>query len=328
MRGLLLNADGGLLVRADVPEPVRGPDDALIGLRLAGICQTDLEMLRGYRPFQGVLGHEFVGVLLENTGPYQAGQRVVGEINIACGTCDLCCEGLPSHCRKRTVLGIMGHPGVFSERFVLPARNLHPVPDMVPDDVAVFTEPLAAALQITHVAHIQPGQRAVVVGAGRLGLLAAQVLRLTGRDLTVVARQDRAISLLRQWGIPFVDAREPGWQEHSSAVERGMAHVVVDCTGNASGFTLALDLVRPRGTIVLKSTYADIPDVGLSRITVDEIQVVGSRCGPFAAALRLLNRGLVDVASLIDRVYPLSEGKTALDHAGQPGVLKVLLAPE
>jgi threonine dehydrogenase-like Zn-dependent dehydrogenase len=328
MRGLLLDADGGLSVSADVPEPIRGPDDALIGLRLAGICQTDLEMLRGYAAFQGVLGHEFVGTLLEDAGPYQAGQRVVGEINIACGACDLCREGIPSQCRNRAVLGIRGYSGAFSERFKLPLNNLHPVPDSMPDDIAVFTEPLAAALQITCAAHIQPGHRVALIGAGRLGLLAAQVLRLTGCDLIAVARQARAINLLRQWQIPYVDVREPGWRERNSAVGQGLAHVVVDCTGHASGFALALDLVRPRGTIVLKSTYAGIPNVDLSRITVDEVQVVGSRCGPFPAAQRLLSMGLVDVTSLIDRVYPLSEGKAALDHAGQPGALKVLLTPE
>lgn len=329
MRALHYDPSDGLRLRTDEPEPVAAQqeEEVLIRLRLAGICHTDLELTRGYMGFRGILGHEFVGELahdVSNGYHWRAGQRVVGEINVACGQCDYCYRGIPSQCRNRRTLGLDRYPGAFADMLRLPARNLLEVPDNVPDTAAVFAEPLAAALQIPALVPIRPGDRVTVIGAGKLGLLAAQVLRLTGCDLTVVARQDRPIQLLQKWGIPYEDARRSGWRE---GILKGFADVVVDCTGNAEGFALALDLVRPRGTIVLKSTYTGLPQVDLTRVAVNEIRIVGSRCGPFDAALRLMQNKLVDVESMIEQTYPLADALSAFDHAARQGVLKVLLTP-
>jgi alcohol dehydrogenase len=318
-----LRFDDTLALTHSEPEPACGPGEALIRLRLAGICRTDLELTRGYMGFRGILGHEFVGELVNDAGSWKAGQRVVGEINVACGECDYCREGIPSQCRNRSTLGIFRYPGVFADRLRLPIRNLYAVPDGVPDQAAVFAEPLAAALQVTELTPIRPTDRVILIGAGKLGLLAAQVLHRTGCDLTVVARQPRPIGLLQQWNIPAI---EPGANGHLP-LDRQSAHVVVDCTGSAEGFASALDLVRPRGTIVLKSTYADIPQANLTRIVLDEVKIVGSRCGPFAAALRMMESEQVDARPMIDAVYPLDDALAAFEHAARRGVLKVLLAP-
>ncbi|MFQ3534283.1 MAG: alcohol dehydrogenase catalytic domain-containing protein [Aggregatilineales bacterium] len=322
MRGLYF--DRALSLRQDLPEPEPRPDEALIGLRLAGICHTDLELTRGYMGFRGVLGHEFVGETLADCSSFPAGTRVVGEINIACRACDFCLAEIPSQCRNRVTLGIDRYDGVFADRFRLPVRNLYAVPETVSDEMAVFVEPLAAALQIPALAPISPTQRVIVIGAGKLGLLAAQVLRLLGCELIVVARQTRPISLLEKWGIAYVDARRGSWLDR---IGQNSAHLVVDCTGNAEGFASALQIVRPRGVIVLKSTYSGLPSADLSRIVIDEIKVVGSRCGPFGAALRLLEKKLIDVEPMIEAVYPLADGLAAFDHSSGSGRLKVLLHP-
>lgn len=322
MRGLYF--DGALQLRHDLPEPQLRADEALIGLRLAGICHTDLELTRGYMGFTGVLGHEFVGELLTDHSSFAAGTRVVGEINVACGVCDFCGADVPSQCRNCVTLGIDRYDGVFAERFRLPVRNLYAVPETVSDEAAVFVEPLAAALQIPALAPISPSERVVVIGAGKLGLLVAQVLRLLGCELIVVARQVRPISLLEKWRISYVDARRTDWLDR---IGRKSAHVVVDCTGNAEGFAHALEVVRPRGTIVLKSTYSSLPSANLTRVVVDEVKVIGSRCGPFGAAIRLLENKLVDVDLMIEAVYPLADSLAAFDHASSSGVLKVLLHP-
>ncbi|MCC7448264.1 MAG: alcohol dehydrogenase catalytic domain-containing protein [Anaerolineae bacterium] len=317
-----LRYDDTLHLTNTEPEPTPGADEALIRLRRAGICHTDLELTRGYMGFRGVLGHEFVGELVHDVGAWQAGQRVVGEINIGCGNCDLCREGIPTQCRNRSTLGLANYPGVFSDYFRLPIRNLHAVPDTVPDEVAVFTEPLAAALQAIQLTPIHPTDRVVLIGAGKLGLPIAQLLQRIGCDLTVVARQPRPVALLEQWGIPYVQPDANG----QIPIERQSAHVVVDCTGSAEGFAAALDLVRPRGIISLKSTYVGLPQANLTRIVVDEITVIGTRCGPFPAALRLMESNQVDVRSMIERCYSLDESLAAFEHAAQRGVLKVLLA--
>ena len=305
--------DGQLRLDKHVPNPIPKGDQALLKIRKAGICNTDLELIAGYMNFSGILGHEFVGQVVEGEW---AGQRFVGEINVADGTCDFCQCGIPSQCRHRTTVGIAGHAGAFAEYLALTARNLHVVPDEVSDDAAVFVEPLAAALQVIEAVHISPRDRVVVVGAGKLGLLVAQVLKLTAADLAVVVRREKAAQLLKEWGITAVEQSE---------LPAKRAQVVVDCTGNAEGFAEALELVEPRGTIVLKSTYVGIPSVNLTRVAVDEIRVVGSRCGPFEAALRLLKHHLVDVESLIERHFPLSGGLAAFEYAAQSGMLKVLL---
>lgn len=308
--------EGGLRV-VERPAPQAGQGEALIRLRLAGICNTDLELMRGYKDFAGTLGHEFVGEVIDGPDEW-LGQRVVGEINVSCGECDMCRRGMRSHCRNRAILGLAQYDGAFLDVFRLPVANLWAVPDAVPDDAAVFTEPLAAACEVLEANVITPESRVVIVGAGKLGLLVAQAVRLTGADLTVVARRERPRALLNEWGIPVADAAD---------IAPGIADVVIDCTGNAEGFASALDLVRPRGTIILKSTYADLPQADLTRVAVDELRVIGSRCGPFGAALRLLAAGLVDLRPMIDARYSLADAERALAHAAQPGTLKVLLAP-
>ena len=304
----------GTLTLVQRPTPaVEG--EVLIRTRIGGICNTDLELVRGYYDYQGIPGHEFVGDVIDGPEALR-GQRVVGEINVVCGTCDLCLAGVPSHCRHRTTLGIRDHAGVFAEYATLPARNLYVVPENVSDRQAIFTEPLAAALQVMVMAHIRPTDRVLVLGAGKLGLLVGQVLRLSGCDLAVVVRHASQVRLLARWGIATAAA---------DALPAAQADVVVDCTGRQEGFADALRLLRPRGTLVLKSTYADLPQANLSQVAVQEIVVVGSRCGPFDAALRLLQTGLVDVEALIEAEYPLADGLAAFEYAAQPGRLKVLL---
>lgn len=301
----------------EVPVPVPPPGEALIRVRLAGICATDLELIRGYYPYTGILGHEFVGeIVAAPDDPGRVGQRVVGEINVVCRACATCLRGDLTHCERRLVLGIVKRDGVFAEFITLPLENLHPVPDAIPDEAAVFTEPLAAALEIQEQVAIQPSQRVLIVGAGRLGQLIASTLKLTGCDLHVVARHARARLLLEAADIPH-------WSE--GEVPEGTMDVVVEATGAPSGFELARRAVRPRGTLVLKSTYAGRLEVNMSAVVVDEVTLVGSRCGPFAPALRLLEQGLVDPRRLIDAEYALEEGLAAVEAAGRPGVLKVLL---
>jgi 2-desacetyl-2-hydroxyethyl bacteriochlorophyllide A dehydrogenase len=315
MRALWLESQS-LSHRSDLPRPVPGPGEALIRIRLAGICGTDLELLRGYAPFIGIPGHEFVGEVAECADAALLGRRVVGEINVVCGRCAACRAGRSTHCEQRTVAGIRGRDGAFAEYLALPAANLHPVPDGVPDEAAVFAEPLAAALQIQEQVAVRPGDAVLVVGAGRLGQLAAQTLALTGCDLAVVARHPRQRQLLADRGI-----RVTGEEGAPSR----QFDLVVDATGSPSGFDLARRAVRPRGTLVLKSTYAGAFPVDLSSLVVDEITVVGSRCGPFGAALRLLERRVVDPAGLIDAEYPLDRAVEAFRQAASGGALKVVV---
>jgi threonine dehydrogenase-like Zn-dependent dehydrogenase len=313
MRALVF--DGTLRLVGDQAVPVPTSTEALLRVRRAGICNTDLELMSGMYGFSGVLGHEFVAEVA--AGPDQLlGTRVVGEINVTCGQCDFCQQGIPSQCRHRKAVGIHDYPGAFADYLTLPVENLHPVPATVPDEAAVFVEPLAAALQVAEAVQVAPCDRVVVLGAGKLGLLVAQVLRLTGADLAVVVRRQKPAELLARWGIPAVE---------KSQLPAEQADVVVDCTGQAAGFADALELVRSRGTIVLKSTYQGQPQADLTQVAVREIRVVGSRCGPFPAALRLLEHGLVDILSMIDAHYPLDEALAALQKAGEPGVLKVML---
>ncbi|MGQ9466732.1 MAG: MDR/zinc-dependent alcohol dehydrogenase-like family protein [Anaerolineae bacterium] len=305
-----------LRVREDYPRPVPPPGEALVRVRLAGICNTDLEIVRGYMGFRGVLGHEFVGVVEECAGPDLVGRRVVGEINASCGDCPFCRAGMPTHCPHRTTLGIMGRDGAFAEYLTLPVRNLHAVPDTIADEEAVFTEPLAAALEIMEQVHLRPTDRVVVLGDGKLGLLVAQALALTGCDLLTVGRHREKLAVLARRGIPTA---------LESEVEGLTADVVVECTGKPEGFAAARRILRPRGTLVLKSTYHGRVEADLTGLVVDEITLVGSRCGPFPPALRLLQYGWVDVRALVSATYPLAQGVEAFARAAEPGVLKVLL---
>jgi threonine dehydrogenase-like Zn-dependent dehydrogenase len=288
-----------------------------VRVRLCGVCNTDLELVQGYYPYTGVPGHEFVGVVEEAPGaPEWTGRRVVGEINAVCGECATCRAGRPTHCERRTVLGIVSRDGAFATHLVLPVANLHEVPDEVPDEVAVFAEPTAAALEIQEQVRIGRDDQVVVVGAGKLGNLVAQTLATKGCDLLVVGRSERPLTLLTARGIRTGTAE---------AVAERTADVAVECTGNPEGLEIARRAVRPRGTIVLKSTYHGRASVDLAPIVVDEITVVGSRCGPFGPALDLLSRCEVDPRPLIDERYRLSDAVTAFEHAARPGTLKVLV---
>lgn len=301
----------------DVPQPQK-PNEALVKIRKAGICSTDLELVRGYYPYTGILGHEFVGEVVKADDASWIGQRVVGEINAVCGECEQCLNGRPTHCENRTVLGIVNRDGIFAEYTSLPIANLHKVPASVPDEMAVFAEPLAAALEIQEQISIQPGDRVLLVGAGRLGQLIAQTLALTSCDLRVVARHPRQQDLLTARGIRLINEAD---------VQKWRWDVVVEATGAPSGFALARRAIRPRGMLVLKSTYKGEMSVDFSSIVVDEINIIGSRCGPFEPALRLMEERQVDPAVLIDAEYPLTEAVKAFERAAQPGALKVVVNP-
>ena len=306
-----------LRVRDDLPVPVPPPGEALVRVRVAGVCNTDLELVRGYYPYSGVPGHEFVGTVEAASGaPEWVGRRVAGEINAACGACATCRAGRRTHCEQRTVLGIVARDGAFATHLSLPIQNLHAVPDRVTDDVAVFTEPTAAALELQEQVKVAARDRVVVIGAGKLGHLVAQTLAVTGCELLVVGRSPRPLSLLAARGIRTATA---------AGIEPRAADLVVECTGHPDGLELARHAVRPRGTIVLKSTYHGKAQVDLARFVVDEITIVGSRCGPFAPALELLASGRVDPRPLLEARYPLADAVTAFEHAARPGTLKVLV---
>ncbi|HSM16923.1 MAG TPA: alcohol dehydrogenase catalytic domain-containing protein [Gemmatimonadales bacterium] len=314
MRALWLEKDK-LTLRDDVLRPDPPGGEALIRVLRAGICNTDLELVRGYYPYTGILGHEFVGVVEE--GPDElVGRRVVGEINAVCHQCRACRKGRSSHCEHRTVLGIVNRHGAFADYLTLPIENLHPVPDQVSTDAATFTEPLAAALEIQEQIAVTPDDHVLVVGDGKLGQLIAQTLALTGCELLVVGRHPEKLDLLEQRGIRtgLADRVEPGRYD-----------IAVECTGNPDGFGLAQQALRPRGTLVMKSTYAGQLTFDASGVVVNEITLVGSRCGPFPPALRLLAERRVDVLSLIEARYPLSDGLAAMEHAARKGTMKVLV---
>ena len=308
---------------AEVERPARG-GEALVRVRAAGVCNTDLEIVRGYAGFEGTLGHEFVGVVesAPDEGAELVGRRVVGEINAGCGRCALCAAGDARHCPRRTVLGIVGRDGAFAEFLRLPARNLLEVPDEVPDERAVFTEPLAAACGITERVSIAEGMRVAVVGDGKLGLLCAQALRaLTRGHVTLVGRHEAKLRIARRRGVETFTTEE---------LPRDAARsfdVAVEASGSPQGFRAALELLRPRGVLVLKSTFHGATELNAAPVVVDEISIVGSRCGRFAPALELLRQGAVDVESLIHDEFPLAEGVRAMRRAAEPGVLKVLLRP-
>jgi len=307
----------------DIPQP-RKPDEALIRIRKAGICSTDLELVKGYYPYTGILGHEFVGEVISSPLPegeglgVRVGDRVVGEINAVCNQCEQCLNGRSTHCENRTVLGIVNRDGVFAEYTTLPLANLHRVPASVADEMAVFTEPLAAALEIQQQVQVKPTDRVLLVGAGRLGQLIAQTLALTGCDLRVVARHKRQQDLLKARGIRIISEEE---------VQPWRWDIVVEATGSPGGFSLARQAIRPRGTLVLKSTYKGEMSVNFSSIVVDEINIVGSRCGPFEPALRLMESKQVDPTILIDSEFSLGDSLKAFEHAAETGVLKVLVEP-
>lgn len=316
MQALVLTPQGPRF-QSDRPRP-QAAEEALIRLDLGGICATDLELCKGYMGFLGVLGHEWVGTVEQAPDPAWVGRRVVGEINAACGACETCRAGRPTHCPHRTVLGIQGRDGAFAQWLRLPVGNLHAVPEGVPDEAAVFVEPLAAACRILEQVHLRPSQRVVVLGLGRLGQLCARVLALSGAQVFGVAR-----SAASRAHLPRSVVAVPADQ----AADLPLADVVVDCTGAPEGLRLATARVRPGGTLVLKTTVHHPEALAPTPWVIDEITVIGSRCGPFAPALRLLAAGAVDPRDLITARYPLARGVEALAQAAQPGAFKVLLAP-
>lgn len=315
MRALLW--DGVQARVVDQARPARADLMAVVRVALAGVCNTDLELVKGYMGFRGVLGHEFVGTVTD-ASPDWIGCRVVGEINFACGQCPTCAQALPRHCPRRRVMGIQGADGAFAEYVAVPFANLHRVPDSVDDEQAVFAEPLAAAFEILEQVSDVRETSAVVLGDGKLGLLAAQVLHAAGARVSVVGRHERKLGILRRRGIATV---------HLSDWQPSLADVVVEATGSAAGLGLAIAATRPRGTLVLKTTVAEGVSLNLAPLVINEITVVGSRCGPFAPALRALETGSVDVGALVDARFGLDDGVEALQRAAVPGTLKVLIRP-
>jgi threonine dehydrogenase-like Zn-dependent dehydrogenase len=313
MRAIVL--DNGLAFRSDYPPPARPPGESIVRVLTAGICGTDLELARGYMGWKGVLGHEFVGEVVESETSGLVGRRVVGGINAACRRCRLCAQGLERHCPNRTVLGILGRDGAFADLLALPDGNLYPVPDSVPDELAVFTEPVAAAYEILEQTAIPRNYRVLVLGDGRLGAVAAMVLAAEDYHVTVGGHHREKLAAISALGL----AAQP------EAELDGGYDVVIDCTGSGAGLLRALELVRPRGTIVLKSTAAAGANLNLAPAVVNEINILGSRCGRMSPALDALAAGRLDPRPLISGIFPLDDGLQALEAAGKTSNLKILI---
>lgn len=300
----------------EVPEPVPDTGEALVRVLLAGICATDLEILRGYMSFEGTLGHEFVGQVVRSPAASLDGTRVVGGINCGCGECALCIGGLSRHCPARTVLGIAGRDGAMAGMLTLPAGNLVRIPDHIKDEEAVFAEPVAAALEIVEQVKIPPGLPTLVMGDGRLGTLTSMVLREAGAQVTVSGRVPAKMAVLEELGFPLL----PPSDSHRFPL-------VVDATGSPDAVSEAIAKTEPRGTLVLKTTTHRRPEVNLTQVVVDEITIVGSRCGPMEKAVELIGRGRLALASLVTGVYDLRDAAEAFRIAALAGSFKVLLAP-
>jgi threonine dehydrogenase-like Zn-dependent dehydrogenase len=313
VRALYWDGRAPRVVEREVPPPAAGT--ALIRTALAGICATDLQIVRGYMSFRGVLGHEVVGTVAEGPDAWR-GRRVVSEINFACSACPACARGLARHCPARQVMGILGADGAMAEYVRVPVANLHAVPDGVADEAAVSTEPLAAACEILEQVPVSPATTAVVLGDGKLGLLVAQVLATAGARVLAVGKHPAKLARLAGRGI--ATAALDRW-------DRTSADLVVDATGSPAGLAAAMAAARPRGTLVLKTTVAEAAALNLAPLVINEITVVGSRCGPFAPALRALAAGTIDVTSLIAARFPLARAADALGQAATPGTLKVLV---
>ena len=308
--------DNGLFFRPDWKKPVPAPGEALVRVTLAGICATDLEITKGYMGFTGVPGHEFVGVIEEAPDERLEGKRVAGEINLGCGKCDYCKHKVENHCPSRKVLGIKGKDGAFAEYLTMPFKNLRPLPDNITDEEAVFIEPLAAAFEILEQVKVNEYTRVCILGDGRLGQLVAQAFATTDCSLLVAGRHEEKLSLLKARGIPT--------RTSTDGLEKAF-DLVVDCTGSPDGLSDALDIVRPTGTVILKTTVAQRPGADLNRVVIDEITLIGSRCGPFAPAMQALEERRVDVKPLVSKVFPIEQGVEAFEYAAKKGVMKVLI---
>jgi threonine dehydrogenase-like Zn-dependent dehydrogenase len=316
MRALFFDR-GRLYFRDDYPVPGPGAGEALIRVKRAGICNTDIEITKGYMGFKGIPGHEFAGVVVGCTKKSLVGKRVTGEINISCGVCSLCRNGLRTHCQNRSVLGIHNKDGAFAEYITLPIRNLHVLPDSVSDNEAVFIEPLAASFEIIKQVRIGTSHSVCVLGDGKLGLLAAQVLSLTNCRLVVAGKHRNKLLILKRRGIRTCKHYD---------LKDSRFDIIVECTGSPDGFNKALNLVRPRGTIVLKTTTAGRTEIDRNIIVINEINVTGSRCGPFAPAIKAIQENKIVLKPLISRVFPLRDGLNAFKYALKKGVLKVIIA--
>ncbi len=308
--------EDGRIEWRDLPEPKRAQDWDVVQVAAVGVCNTDLELARGYMNFRGVPGHEFVGRVVSSDSPL-GGRRVVGEINTGCGRCDACRAGWARHCRERGVLGILNLAGAFAERLALPRANLRPIPDTLDDERAVFVEPLAAAMRLSEQGLLKAGANALLIGDGKLAQLVARVLALHGARTSALGRHARKLDLLSPWVKDI--ASDP------AHIAPASFDLVIEASGSPGGMATALAAVRPMGTIVVKSTYAERIDLDLSRCVVDEIRIVGSRCGPFDPAIDALARGLVDPAPLIDARFDFADVPAAIHHAATPDVLKVVV---
>ncbi|CAN5875546.1 alcohol dehydrogenase catalytic domain-containing protein [soil metagenome] len=311
MRGVYCDGSS-IRLRRDLEEPGPGPGEVVLRVLAVGICDTDLQLAKGYMGFRGVLGHEFVGL-------DPNGRRVAAEINNACHNCPTCRAGRPGHCPNRTVLGILAHDGAMADQVAVPRRNLHTIPEMLSDREAVFVEPLAAAYRITEQVEVGPGLRTAVVGDGKLGLLCAWVLRSERADVTLVGKHAEKLSMAGEGISPCLldDTTGMGW----------LVDLVVDATGSTGGLPTALNLVRPCGTVVLKTTVAGTHEIELAPVVIDEVRVIGSRCGPFPKAIAALADRRIDVSPLISAEYPLDDAEEAFRVAGRKGARKVLLFP-
>ena len=299
MKGIYFNGTDAVY-REDLPMPVREEKESLVKILLCAVCNTDKEVRKGYRPdFRGVLGHEFVGEVVESSDTSLVGKRVVGELNAACGECVYCKTGRPSHCNERRVLGMKNKDGAFAEYMTIDTNLLHVVPEELPTDIAIFTEPLAAAFEILTQVHVSPQKNAAVLGDGRLALFVAQVLAQTGIDLTVIGKHEEKLKLFEAFAKTTTEGEADGYE------------YVAECTGSPSGLKKALELVRKKGTIILKSTYAGTVDVDMSMVVVNEISIVGSRCGPFEPALKMLKEGKIILPEI--EIYQCSDFEKAFD---------------
>lgn len=322
----LLNGSPLRLV-VDHPRPLRAAGEARVRVRVAGICDTDLQLARGYMGYRGVLGHELVGEVVETDPQDEAawrGKRVVADINAGCGACADCRDRQGHHCATRSVLGIVGRDGALAEELVIPARCLVAVPDALDDARAVFAEPLAAALhvldEVQELARVEPSaaRKAVVLGDGKLGLLIAHALRSAALEVLLIGHHEAKLALARAVGARTKLERDVDPIGDASSL-------VVEATGSAAGLALALSLTRPRGTLVLKTTVAGPTSVDLSPIVVNELRVIGSRCGDLRRAIDALARGAVDPSALVAARYPLAQAEAAMEHAARKGALKVLV---
>ncbi|MEW6043246.1 MAG: alcohol dehydrogenase catalytic domain-containing protein [Thermoproteota archaeon] len=316
MKALYLDGTN-LKLQDDYPQPKSG--EALVRVKLAGICGTDLEMIQGYASFTGVLGHEFVGIVADSQNKDLIGKRVVGEINVGCQKCDMCQKGLERHCPNRTVLGIHKRDGAFAEFLSLPEKNLHVLPDSVSDEQAVFVEPLAAAFEIQEQLSIKADSKIAILGDGRLAQLIARVLKISHQNIVCFGRHEHKLKLLEKLDIKT--------KTEITSEDQCAFDVVIEATGSESGFSDTMRLVKPRGTVVLKSTIASKNKLDLTPAIVNEITFVGSRCGPFRPAINALASGVITVGDLVDKVYSLDEYDNAFKQVASSGVLKILLKP-